>query len=59
VIVRITFDDGSEATFNLEDAAIQMKNGIRDVMRKEPGPWREIELDGRVTIHITGRRVKT
>jgi hypothetical protein len=58
MIVRITFDDGSEATFNLEDAAIQMKNGTRDVTPKD-GPWREIELDGSVTIHITGRRVKT
>ena len=58
MIVRITWDDGSEATFHLQDAAVQLTNGIRDVTPKEPGPkpWREIERDGRVTILITGKR---
>lgn len=61
MIVRITLDDGSQHTFNLEDVEIQLKNGIKDVPPIEPGgqAWREIELDGYVTIHITGRRAKT
>jgi hypothetical protein len=59
MIVRITFDDGSEATFNLEDAAIQLKNGTRELPPKEPlQAWREIELDDHVSIHITGRRAR-
>lgn len=56
VEVKIILGDGSEQTIAVDNAELSLNQGTREITREALQDWREIQLDGTVTIHITGLR---